>query len=277
MNAHAPASVLAETLNHLPALPEVASEILTRLNDEFVTGKQVAEVVGKDPGISARLVALANSAYFGLSEPVGNLEQVVNRVLGVDNVRSLALALAAGHVLDTSSCDGFNTRRFWENALLMADATARIVADEKKATQADKDLAYQTGLCHNIGLLALAALKPETTSNILSLRDAEPEAKKALAPLLRAAFGVDHRELTHAVACAWKLPEASVLAFEPVSTSSSLLHYALDVARMAVADPIEPTVAPDQQDDRLSVAEAIAPSARYRQRVAAMVEGISAD
>ncbi|MFK7954659.1 MAG: HDOD domain-containing protein [Lysobacterales bacterium] len=270
MSAVQKAHTLAESLNLLPPLPEVAQKILTELNDEFVTGEEVAAVVGQDPGISARLVALANSAYFGLSNPVGSVDEVVNRVLGVDNVRSLALALAADHVFDTAHCQSFDTGRFWINALLMADATRRVIDGDTEATEDERTLAYQAGLCHNIGLLALAYLVPAQTHAVLTQRDSQPDTPQSLGRLLMAAIGMDHRQVTYAVAQAWQLPEATLAAYEPVPHSSSRLHCALDVARMAIAvqdEGTEPsTIAADLT--------AAAPTPRQRQRVEAMVQGI---
>ncbi len=278
MSAVQKAQNLAESLNMLPPLPEVARQILTDLNDEFVTGEEVAEVVGKDPGISARLIALANSAYFGLSKPVGDIAEVVNRVLGVDNVRSLSLALAADHVFDSSRCDRFDTQRFWVGALLMADSTRRVIDSDTEADDDDRALAYQTGLCHNVGLLALAYLLPLETNVALGRhleQDQEEnkaeDARKNLGVQLIAATGMDHRQVTFAVAQAWSLPAATVAAYEPVAHSSSRLHCALDVARLAVGD----RAGKDARTISDPLVANAAPTPRQRERTLAMVEGIN--
>ena len=62
--------------------------------DEFIDAAKVTAVVEGDPGICAKLLGLANSAYFGLAEPVNNIGEAISRVLGVDTVRSLVLAMA---------------------------------------------------------------------------------------------------------------------------------------------------------------------------------------
>ena len=85
---------IAESVKALPPLPATAHEILTCFGDEFIDARKVASVVEGDPGICAKLLGLANSAYFGLAEPVNDIAEAISRVLGVDTVRSLVLAMA---------------------------------------------------------------------------------------------------------------------------------------------------------------------------------------
>ena len=70
----AKAEIIATETNALPPLPATAQNILACFGDEFIDGALVAAVVQGDPGICAKLLGLANSAYFGLSEPVTRSE-----------------------------------------------------------------------------------------------------------------------------------------------------------------------------------------------------------
>ena len=72
------AARFAENLASLPPLPDTAQKILTCFGDEFIDAKKVAEVVEGDPGICAKLLGLANSAYFGLAEPVNSIGEAIS-------------------------------------------------------------------------------------------------------------------------------------------------------------------------------------------------------
>ena len=144
----------------LPPLPTVAVDIMSKLGDEFIDGNEVADVVAQDPAICARLISLANSAYFALRTPVCDMREVVNRVLGADTVRSMALALASQRVLDTKDCPAFDIREFWRVALGTAAAAKRIAAVVDEVSPVERDSAYAMGLCHDLGLMALVCLEP---------------------------------------------------------------------------------------------------------------------
>ncbi len=201
----------ARYVQNLPPLPAVAQEILLSLGDEFVDGNQVADVVGKDPAISARLLGLANSAYFGAGRPVSDMREVVNRVLGADTVRSLAFALASKHVLNTSACPAFNAALFWHRALTCASSCKRIASVLDELSPIDREFAYALGLCHNLGLMAFVHYDPAELDAVLSMDRGEP--KQPLSSLLTERYGCDAETLTFELARQWRLPPQIVEAY----------------------------------------------------------------
>lgn len=213
MRASTSLTAVIAQLKKLPPLPSVAHDVLSRLNDEFVDGNDVADVVGRDPGIAARLIGLANSAYFGLSRPVGSMREVVNRVLGVDTVRSLAVALAARQAFDSSLCPAFDTKHFWVHSLLTAESVKKVAHRDSEASDDERELAYVTGLCHNLGMLVLACIEPDRTHGVLQYHLTDG-AEEALAKSFVRMFGASHREMTHHIAVHWELPEIVVEAYE---------------------------------------------------------------
>ena len=205
------AESLAESIRMLPPLPDVAREILERLGDEFIDGNEIADIVARDPGISARLMALANSAYFGLPSPVTDMREVVNRVLGPDTVRSLAFALASERSFDLNQCRSFNPRRFWHRALSSASAAKRISAVVDDLVDEQRGFAYVAGLCHSLGLLVLACRYPEETSRALDQYAGDDENE--FDEVIREQFGLSMSEVTFALARHWKMPDVIVDAY----------------------------------------------------------------
>lgn len=231
--------ILARSLSSLPPLPATAQEILTCFGDEFIDAGKVTAVVEGDPGICARLLGLANSAYFGLAEPVNRIDEAISRVLGVETVRSLVLAMAIQQSFSRKGCPTFDTERFWTQSLLTAECCKKIAQRDASIDVDVRDLAYSTGLCHNLGLLALVHLEPEETNRALgSLQD--DAGPNALAGAFRSLMDTDHREMTALLASAWTLPAPMVAAYEyraePTSASKHPLGLVLAAGAAAVSN-----------------------------------------
>ncbi len=207
------ATRLAESIAVLPPLPMTAQKILTCFGDEFIDADKVAEVVEGDPGICAKLLGLTNSAYFGLAEPLYNIREAISRVLGVDTVRSLVLAMAIQQSFNSKDCPGFKVERFWVDSLNVAECCKRIAAMDDVAPDTDRDLAYTTGLCSNLGLMAMAHMEPQRTNMVLSKATAAQGAG-TLTRLLAETFDTDHRFVTVELARSWDLPVPMLEAYE---------------------------------------------------------------
>ena len=203
---------IVESIAALPPLPATAQEILTCFGDEFIDADKVTAVVEGDPGICGKLLGLANSAYFGLAEPVTNMSEAISRVLGVDTVRSLVLAMAIQQSFNSRKCPAFDSERFWIQSLLTAECCKKIVVGDEAATDTVKDLAYSAGLCHNLGLMALVHMEPQRTNIVLRLH-AESARPGSLAKLFLEEFSTDHKIMTAELARFWSLPEAMIEAY----------------------------------------------------------------
>ncbi len=206
------ATSFAQSIASLPPLPAVAQEILTCFGDEFIDAAKVASVVEGDPGICAKLLGLSNSAYFGLAEPVNTIGEAISRVLGVDTVRSLVLAMAIAQSFNSKDCPAFGAQRFWLQSLLTAECCKKIAAVDKSADDATRDLAYSAGLCHNIGLMLLAHLEPVRTNTVL-LAHRDQDDPGGLSRGFMAEFATDHRNMTSELARIWSLPAPMLAAY----------------------------------------------------------------
>jgi len=204
---------IAESIAALPPLPSTAQEILTCFGDEFIDADAVANVVENDPAICARLLGLSNSSYFGLAEPVSNIREAISRVLGVDTVRSLVLAMAIQRSFDSKRCPAFDADRFWTQSLQTAECCKKIAAADESSTDSVRNLAYSTGLCHNLGLMALAHIEPDRTNNVL-LTNEQEMAPGSLRAIFTDELKTDHGIVTAELSRLWSLPEIMVNAYQ---------------------------------------------------------------
>ena len=203
----------AESIASLPPLPATAQRILTCFGDEFIDAEKVAAVVEGDPGICAKLLGLSNSAYFGLVEPVNDIREAISRVLGVDTVRSLVLAMAIQQSFNSKDCPEFDVERFWMQSLLAAECCKKIALADEKAEDADRDFAYSAGLCHNLGLMALAHVEPQRTNKVLTANRLQGK-QDTLAEMFDAEFDTNHRIMTVELGRTWSLPATMIAAYQ---------------------------------------------------------------
>lgn len=201
-------------IDALPPLPETGMKIMRSFGDEFIDGNLVADIVAGDPAICARLIGIANSSYFNLREPVSDMRAVVNRVLGVDTVRTMAFALAVQRSFDTSRCPNFDSAAFWQRALSVADA-CQVIANQSSLDAEATRLGHTFGLCSGLGLLALAALEPLRLDAILSEHD-------VLSPGIDAAvadeFGISATKITALLAESWSMPDLMVSGYSALAS-----------------------------------------------------------
>ena len=233
----ATAARLSQSIAALPPLPATAQEILTCFGDEFIDADKVTAVVEGDPGICAKLLGLSNSAYFGLAEPVNSISEAISRVLGVDTVRSLVLAMAIQRSFNSKDCPAFDTERFWVQSLLTAECCKNIALADKDAEDDVRDLAYSAGLCHNLGLMVLAHIEPDRTHTVLG-KHRDGGIPNSLCDLFVEEVETDHHIVTAELARHWSLPEPVTAAYQyrafPQSSCDHRLGLVLAVAAVAV-------------------------------------------
>ena len=94
----------------LPVMPDIGSELIATLDDDDITQSALAALIARDPALSARLLAMANSAAFGLSRKVASIDAAL-RLVGLSRVRALALSACLHNAF--SLPEGIDSESFW--------------------------------------------------------------------------------------------------------------------------------------------------------------------
>ncbi len=153
----------------LPTLPEVALRVRDALEDENVTGHQIAEIVSSDAALAARLLQVANSPLYRGRVPIEDIQQAVTR-LGNIMVRNLVTSLAVKQMFQpTSDALDKQMRAVWEQGVQVS-AISRALA--RQTPHLNVEQAMLAGLIHNIGslpVLMLADSKPDLASDETTL------------------------------------------------------------------------------------------------------------
>jgi len=181
-------------LIRLPAAPMVYREITRMMADERVGLNQIARTVDKDPAISARLLHVANSAFFGVRRQIRSSLEALNW-LGVDLTRKLVLSSELA-----TTFAGCGSRRFIEQVQAHAHLTARIAS---RLVPANKARSVSTAaLLHEVGRLVIASGSPEDVARI---RELEVRLDDVCAAE-RAVLGFTHAQVGAYLLNLWGLP-----------------------------------------------------------------------
>ncbi len=131
-------------VDHFPPLPRVAWKVLELTSDLYAGVEPLGQVISRDQTLTARVLRIANSAFFQRSREIHTVEQA-SAVLGNQRIRSLVVAASLGGLLHLAP----QGRALWEHALGVA-LSAREVASMLR-NRVDPEEAFVAGLLHDIG------------------------------------------------------------------------------------------------------------------------------
>jgi HD-like signal output (HDOD) protein len=184
----------------LPSLGSINKALQDLLFAEQRMSAQISEVIRRDPSLTARLLRLVNSVYYGLSSPVNNIEEAVF-YLGVRQIRQLTMVTPIIEDFQrlTRQC-AFPWREFWQHCIGTAILTREIIG----AVQTPMDESdYVAGLVHDVGKIVMAWSFPEHFSEI---HRQALTAERELPVIEQEILGIDHAELGGLYLTRHKLP-----------------------------------------------------------------------
>lgn len=250
----------------------MASRFLAMVDDPDVELRQLAAVIEQDPALMARLIGLANSAYFGLRVPVTSAEEAIFKVLGLATAKSLALSIILCARFDTTHVPSFSPEQYWRDSLATGLVAQRLSGQVNAAVSESE--AYLCGLLHGIGQLALAQLYPRAMEKVLAYPGRQ---RRQSAELERRVLGFDYTQVGGWLARKWHLPEPVVAAIEhhreleydgnyaPVAQLVGVsLNLATDAEDLAAAGVARLGISPEQ------VAQVVAEVEHKREAILAM-------
>ena len=192
---------ITKSIKNIPTLPAIIIQIIKTTNDPTSSARDLNKIITNDQAISAKVLQLANSPFYGLSSKVSNLNRAIT-LLGFNTVRSLALSISmVDHFKGKSSNKYFNRGRFWEHSLGVA-MLSRMLAAKRHGINPEE--AYLAGLLHDFGIIILDQFFQNEFSEVLML------VHEQSMPMLEAekqVCGYDHAELAGLVSMEWKYPE----------------------------------------------------------------------
>lgn len=192
---------ILKRIKDLPPMPKVLFKARRVMGDPKSGFKEISKIIETDQAIAAKVLKVANSAYYGLSGMVNSIHQATV-VLGYETLEQVITMVSSSSLLG-KQLKGYSLKAgaLWRHSLAVAMAS-RIIA-KKRAPSLEGD-AFSVGLIHDAGKLALDANILQKKSEIIDfLENKEMSFLKAEGHVL----GFDHTEIAHDLCQKWKLPE----------------------------------------------------------------------
>lgn len=215
----------------LPSLGSINSALRELLAADANYTAQISEIIRRDPSLTARLLRLVNSVYFGLSSSVNSIEEAVF-YLGVRQIRQLAMVTPVIEDFQTLAGNvDFRWKDFWRHCIAVAIMSREINSCSHSATN-ESD--YVSGLVHDVGKIVIASIFPRHFSIIHKLMEEDPT--RILVDVEQDILGIDHAELGALYLEGHNLPDAMVEAARYHHTPGKASRYISSVASVHVAD-----------------------------------------
>lgn len=186
------------TSEDLPTLPHVATRVLSVVNDPGTSAKDLQKVIEADQALTERLLRMANSAMFGGSQSITNLQGAVTR-LGFNRVRNMVLVASTKDVYHSENNVAME---LWRHSLGVGIG-CRLVGELVGFKKNELDDLFLAGLFHDVGKVLMNLQRPETYEQII---ESALEQRKPTSEMEREVFRFSHEEVGAMILQKWNLP-----------------------------------------------------------------------
>jgi HD-like signal output (HDOD) protein/CheY-like chemotaxis protein len=198
---------LATRIKCLPSLPALYQQLTDELNKEDSSMERIGEIISRDIAMTAKILQLVNSAFFGLPQPISSPTEAV-MYLGLSTVRSLVLSLQVFSQFKSPPLPGFSLDAL-ANHCWVTGVLARRVAKVQSRDMKMMDQCFLAGLLHDVGRIILAAGLPEQYAKVWN---AAGKQGASLWQAEQAEFGATHADVGAYLIGLWGLPSTIVEA-----------------------------------------------------------------
>jgi len=214
----------------LPSLRSIDSALRELLSADHRYTQQISEVIRRDPSLTARLLRLVNSVYYGLTTPVKSIEEAVF-YLGVRQIRQLAMVTPV--IEDFQKLAGnspFAWRKFWQHCIGTALLTREVIS---LVSAPDDELDYVAGLVHDVGVIVMSSAFPV---HFRAIYCQQPAYAGDIRQLERELLGIDHAELGALYLKQHRLPDAMIETARCHHEPEKAEHHSEIIAAVQIAD-----------------------------------------
>jgi putative nucleotidyltransferase with HDIG domain len=188
-----------------PGMPGAAVKLLALVEEPGVSVPQIESTLRQDPGLTANLLRLANSAYFGIPSKVGSVRQALI-LLGLKRLTQMVIATCTSAIMDRT-VPGYDlpAGELWRHSLAVSVAAEGLVRELK--IDAAEEI-FTAALLHDVGKIILGQFVQDDYAKIALALDQGLAFETAESIVL----GINHAEIGAQVLSKWALPEGIVHA-----------------------------------------------------------------
>jgi putative nucleotidyltransferase with HDIG domain len=211
--------------------PAVYMRLVEVVNHPYSSSEDIARIISEDPGLTARLLRIANSSFYAFPGRIDTVSRAVT-IIGTTQLCDLALATSAAKLFNKIPSDMIDQRNFWEHSI-STGVFARQLAASRRLPNVER--IFTAGLLHDIGRAVLFICCPEWSYHLL---DKTRKENLLMYELEREEMGFSHAQLGAALLEEWNIPEsireAAARHHRPVGTSK----FPVETALVHLADMI---------------------------------------
>jgi putative nucleotidyltransferase with HDIG domain len=238
---------IVSQIESLPSLPSIYTEIMAEMQSDDPSIKNVGAIIGRDVSMTAKILQVVNSVFFGLPQRIGNPQQAV-MLLGLEAIKSLVLSVKIFSEFNQKEYSWFNIDAIFNHSISVSTYAKAIV----KCEQMHQDLinySLMAGLLHDLGKLILATNFKDTYQQVLT---ESRNSDHKLWELEQETFGTSHAEIGAYLMGLWNLenPIIEAIAFHhcPAKSASNQMGL-LTVVHVANALDHEEDFPENQESD----------------------------
>jgi HD-like signal output (HDOD) protein len=213
---------LVKDVTSLISLPDIYFKVSRLLEDPSCTSQKLAKVISYDPGLTVRLLKIANSAYYGQEQQVETINRAVT-LIGHGNLLNLVLATTIGKALDHITL-AMNMKAFWQHNVCCALAARALAAP---GSSEHRERIFIAGLLHDVGVLLINYQLPDIAQKIQSQLITQGGERYLLE---EEQLGFTHADIGADLLREWQLPASLCEAVEYHHEPSKALQYPIDAA-----------------------------------------------
>jgi HD-like signal output (HDOD) protein len=220
----------------LASLGRINQALRELVNSEGSVSSQIAEIIRRDPSLTARLLRMVNSVYYGLSNSVSNIEEAIF-FLGLRQIRELAMATPVIEEMSSFQSSKGSAPLPWKDLWAHSLGTAILTREILRALPItiDDDTDYLVGLLHNVGKVVMAHSFPEELEMLVTTKFATPEEVCRREIEL---IGWDHGQIGAIYLERHKMSDEIVLAVQYHNNPASAPRHQIFAAAVQVADSL---------------------------------------
>ncbi len=194
-------------ISHIATLPEITLKIVELVESPKSTAQDLNKVISNDPALSARILKVGNSSFYGLPGQIGSINRAIV-MLGLNAVKNIAIAASLAKLFRGGDLTpSFSARTLWVHSVSTA-ATSKLVTD--KCGLAFGDEAFLAGLIHDIGLMVEMQYDRNKLIEVLQQTGADSKGvpSESMLDIEEKVFGANHQHFGAALCEKWKFPQS---------------------------------------------------------------------
>lgn len=200
---------VAAQIDSIPALPDIFKQLTDEINSSNPSMKRVGEIIAKDVGLSADILKMINSPYFGLKNQVSSPEHAT-KLLGLEVVKGVALSTSLVKSFALTGIDMQRVERVVEHSLITANIT-KLILESEKVSPLLVDMAFSAAILHDVGYLMFASSEviSEKYQGAIEISEA---SFRPLWEVEREILGTTHGEVGAYLLGLWGFPDSIIEA-----------------------------------------------------------------